>query len=392
MGNYVEVTKRGFGRRGKDSIGGALFGLVLVLVGAVLLFWNEGRAVKRYKDLKEGAGAVVAIDSAQVDPAAEGKLVHLVGETRTAAPLRDADFGISAPAVKLVRRAEMYQWVEVERSETRKSGSGTETVKTYSYEKQWRDSPVDSTRFKVAAEHRNPGEMRYRSATLTAEKVALGAFTLPPFLVAKMGNARPLPVESLEDASEEVRSAARLTADGLYFGNDPDAPAVGDLRVGFAAVPNGTVSVVAQQSASSFAPYRTKTGGTVELLESGSVAAADMFQMAQDRNKALTWGLRVGGFLLLGIAFSMVLGPIAVLASVLPFLGRLASAGTSIVAFLLAAILWCLTVSIAWILHRPVLGAAILAAAVVLFVLVAKRLRRSAPEPSPQTAGPPPLA
>ncbi len=389
MSDFVEVTRRGFGRRGKDSIGGAIFGVVLVLVGTVLLFWNEGRAVKRYKDLKEGAGAVVSVSADRVDPATEGKLVHLVGETKTTAPLQDADFGISIPAVKLIRKAEMYQWVEVERSETRKSGSGTETVRTYSYEKQWRDSPVDSTRFKVATEHQNPGGMKYRSATLVAETVSLGAFTLPPFLVAKIGNAKPLPVESLEGATEEVRASAKLAAGGLYFGNDPAAPAVGDLRVRFSSVPTGPVSIVAQQSGTTFVPYPTKTGGTVDLLEPGSVAAADMFQMAQDRNKFMTWGIRVGGFVLLGIAFSMILGPIAILASILPFLGRLVSTGTTIVAFLLAGILWSLTVSFAWIFHRPILGIAILAVTVVLSILVVKRLRR--PAPALQTAGPPPL-
>ncbi len=390
MSDFVEVTKRGLGRRGKDSIGGAIFGVVLVLAGTLLLFWNEGRAVKRYKDLKEGAGAVVSIASDRIDPATGGKLVHLTGETQVSAPLQDADFGISVPAVKLIRQVEMYQWVEVERSETRnKTGGGTETVKTYSYEKQWRDKPVDSSRFKVANDHRNPGEMKYRSTTITADAVALGAFTLPPFLVAKIGGARAFAVESLEAAAEAVRASARIAAGGVYFGSDPNAPAVGDLRVRFSSVPTGPVSVVAQQSGTTFVPYRTQTGGTVDLLEPGSVGAADMFQMAQDRNKFLTWGIRVGGFVLLGVAFSMILGPIAVLASILPFLGRLVSTGTTVVAFLLAAILWCLTVSFAWIFHRPLLGIAILAVTVVLFILVVKRLRR--PAPTLQTVGPPPL-
>ena len=126
MSDYVEVTRRGFGSRGKDSIGGALFGVVLVLIGTVLLFWNEGRAVKRYKDLKEGAAAVVSIPSDQVDPAMEGKLVHLKGETETGEPLKDEAFGVTAQAVKLIRKAEMYQWVEVVRTETKNTiGGGT---------------------------------------------------------------------------------------------------------------------------------------------------------------------------------------------------------------------------------------------------------------------------
>ncbi|MEQ1841989.1 MAG: hypothetical protein ABL994_16415, partial [Verrucomicrobiales bacterium] len=88
MSEFVEVTRRGLGGRSKDSIGGVFIGLILIAVGVILLFWNEGRAVKRYKDLKEGSGAVISIDSASLDPAMEGRLVHITGETKTPTPLK----------------------------------------------------------------------------------------------------------------------------------------------------------------------------------------------------------------------------------------------------------------------------------------------------------------
>lgn len=390
MSDFVEITKRGFGSRSKGSIGGAIFGLFLVAGVTFLLFWNEGRAVKRYKDLKEGAGLVVTVASEKIDSTMEGKLVHVTGESKTKAPLVDEDFGVSAEAVKLLREAEMYQWVEVVKTETRKkTGGGSEEIKTYSYERQWRDSPVDSSQFKVGGDHRNPVEMKYRDASQTASEVTLGAFSLPAFLVARIGGASPVVIESIDGASEAVRAAARIADGGFYFGNDPGSPAIGDLRVRFLAVPTGPISVVAQQAGGSFVPFTTKTGGSVDLLERGQVSAADMFQMAQDRNKMLTWAIRVGGFFLLGVGFSLVLAPIAVLASILPFLGRLVGAGTKIIAFLIAGIVWAITVSIAWIFYRPLLGIAILAVAIVLFVLVMKRLRQ--PSAASRQATPPPL-
>jgi hypothetical protein len=386
------VTRRGFFSRGKDSLGGALVGLIVVLIMTVVLFWNEGRAVKRYKDLKEGAGSVVSVASDTVDSASDGKLVHLTGETRVTTPLTDPDFGISVSGVKLIREVEIYQWVEVVKTETRnKLGGGTEEVKTYSYERQWRDRPVDSSRFKVAAEHRNPTEMKVRSTTFTADSVTLGAFTLPDFLVAQIGGGEPYVPESLDQAREDLRTGARI-ADGLvYFGANPASPTVGDLRIRFTRVPTGPVSVVAQQSGSTFVSYRTQTGGTLDLLELGTVGAQEMFQMAQDRNKMLTWGIRILGFFVLGIGFSMILRPIAVLASILPFLGRLVGTGTTFVAFLLGGIVWCLTVSIAWIFYRPILGISILVVTGVLLVLVVKRLRGRGPSAPPLPAGPPPL-
>jgi hypothetical protein len=392
MSDYVEVTRRGFFSRGKDSLGGALVGLIVVLIMTVVLFWNEGRAVKRYKDLKEGAGSVVSVASDTVDPASDGKLVHLTGETRVTAPLTDPDFGISVSGVKLIREVEIYQWVEVVKTETRnKLGGGTEEVKTYSYERQWRDRPVDSSQFKVAAEHRNPTEMKVGPATYTATTVTLGAFTLPDFLVAQIGGGEPYVPESLDQAREDLRAGARIVDGLVYLGADPASPTVGDLRIRFTRVPTGPVSVVAQQSGSTFVSYRTQTGGTLDLLELGTVGAQEMFQMAQDRNKVLTWGIRILGFFVLGIGFSMILQPIAVLASILPFLGRLVGTGTTVVAFLLGGIVWCVTVSIAWIFYRPLLGIAILAVTAVLLVLVVKRLRGRGPSAPPLPAGPPPL-
>jgi len=396
MSNYVEVTRRGIGGRGKDSIGGAFVGLIMVAVAVILLFWNEGRAVKRAKDLKEGAGSVVSVASDKVDPAMEGQLVHLTGETKTSGMLEDPEFGIVVAAIKLIREVEMYQWVEVEKSEEKTSvGGTTETTTTYTYQKEWKDSPVDSSRFKVTSGYENPREMKYRSSTLTAEGVTMGAFDLPGFLVSQIGGATPLSVESLDKAAEDIRTGGRLHEGGVYLGANPNAPAVGDMRVSFLSVPTGPISVVAQQAGKTFVSRRTATGGELNLLENGIVSAEEMFRLAHERNKFLTWAIRVGGFFLLSMGFGMVLRPIAVLASILPFLGRIVGAGTTMIAFLLAGILWTLTVAVAWIFYRPLLGIAILIVTVVLIVMVVKRLRKSGPALTsgpPAFDGPPPLS
>jgi hypothetical protein len=397
MSNYVEVTRRGIGSRGKDSIGGAFVGLIMVALAVILLFWNEGRAVKRAKDLKEGAGSVVSVASDRVDPAMEGQLVHLTGETKTSGMLEDPEFGIGVAAIKLIREVEMYQWVEVEKSEEKTSvGGTTETTTTYTYQKEWKDSPVDSSRFKVTSGYENPREMKYRSSTLTAEGVTMGAFDLPGFLVSQIGGATPLSVESLDKAAEDIRTGGRLHEGGVYLCANPNTPAVGDMRVSFLSVPTGPISVVAQQAGKTFVSRRTATGGELNLLENGIVSAEEMFRLAHERNKFLTWAIRVGGFFLLSMGFGMVLRPIAVLASILPFLGRIVGTGTTVIAFLLAGILWTMTVAVAWIFYRPLLGIAILVVTVALIVMVVKRLRKPAAAPGlasgpPAFDGPPPL-
>ncbi|MDF1659231.1 MAG: TMEM43 family protein [Verrucomicrobiales bacterium] len=392
MSNLVEVTRQGFGSRSKNSIGGAIFGVLLVAISAAVLFWNEGRSVKRYKDLNEGASKVVSVASDQVDPANEGQLIHLTGDAKTSKPLIDSQFGVSSAAVKLIRSTEMYQWVENVRSREQENvGGSVETTKTYSYSKEWKSSLVDSSQFKDPNGYRNPSSLKYKSNTLIADDVTVGAFRLPRFLVEKINGGEHLPANSLDGASAEVKANGKLHEGGVYFGTSPLEPSVGDIRVNFTFVPTGAISLVAQQSGNSFVSYAAKTGGKLDLLDRGTVSAEEMFVSAHQANKVLTWGLRVAGFFLMMAAFSMILKPLSVFASVLPFLGRIVETGTSVIAFLLAGILWTVVVAFAWIFYRPILGITLLLITIACLVLIVRRLREK-PDTSVPTPGvPPPL-
>ena len=113
--SFTEITTKSWGTRLGKSIKGVLFGLVLIVGSCIFLFWNEGRAVQTQRSLTEGASLVVLVDPARVDPANDGKLVHLSGDLKPGAPLTDPDFTVSATALRLVRTVEMYQWKEEER-------------------------------------------------------------------------------------------------------------------------------------------------------------------------------------------------------------------------------------------------------------------------------------
>ena len=138
--SFTEVTTKSWGSRIGESIKGVLFGLVLVVGSCIFLFWNEGRAVQTERSLTEGASLVVPVDPSRVDPANDGKLVHLSGDLKPGAPLTDPDFTVSATALRLARTVEMYQWKEESKSETRKNvGGSEETVTTYEYVRTWSD-------------------------------------------------------------------------------------------------------------------------------------------------------------------------------------------------------------------------------------------------------------
>jgi hypothetical protein len=136
----------------------------------------------------------------------------------------------------------------------------------------------------------------------------------------------------------------------------------------------GEYSVIAAQVGSTFEPFLTSVGGTIELVASGARSAEAMFASAQAQNTAITWGLRVFGFILMFMGLGLVLRPLSVLADVLPILGNIVGAGTNLIAALIAAVLSLLTISIAWLFYRPLLAVALLAVAAGLTWLIRSRL------------------
>src|SRR5688572_23042713 len=231
--SYTETTTKSWSSRLGESIKGVLFGLVLIVGSCAFLFWNEGRAVQTQRSLTEGASLVVAGDAARVDPANDGKLVHISGDLKAGAPLADPEFAVSASALRLVRVIEMYQWKEEQRTETRKNvGGSEETVTTYEYVRTWSESRIDSSRFKRQEGHINP-QMRYRGASYTARDATLGAFRPGANVIEMLPANQDVPLDSSLVEKLRGRVGGPVTAaDGrIYLGENPSSPRIGDLRV-----------------------------------------------------------------------------------------------------------------------------------------------------------------
>ena len=396
--SITEVTNQSWLSRLGGAFKGILFGILLIVAAFILLFWNEGRAVKRHKTLQEGAAAVVPVSADRVDPGHEGNLVHVSGRAETDETLTDDTFGVAAPALRLERRVEMYQWQEDKETKTeKKTGGGTRTTTTYSYDKEWSERPVDSSRFHSPSGHENPATMPWQSSETTADRVTVGAYRLSPGLVSAIDRWQELPVTGTDTLPPELRDRVRADDGGYYTGDgSPSSPRIGDVRVSFRVVEPTQVSIVSQQVGDSFRPYRAKAGGTVELLELGTVGPEEMFATAERQNTLLTWGLRLAGLLLMAFGFSRLLRPLVVFADVLPPVGSLVGAGVGFVSFLLAAVISLLTIAVAWVVYRPLLGVTLISLAVAVTVYLVVRARRATPvaapagAPAPTPAVPPP--
>ena len=379
---FTTSTRTSYGSRLGSSLKGIGMGLVVFLVGFPVLFWNEGRAVRRTRDLKEGEKKFVPIESGTIDPANEGALVHFTGRAVTGAVLADPVFGVAVTGdLQLVRTVEMYQWTEEVREETKKNVGGSETTKTtYNYTKQWSSSLEDSSSFEHAKGHENPADFAFPEESWLAEDVCVGAFAIPSDRVRAIGTPKSLPLAADVPPAALPTNATRL-AHGWYIpaasgGGTPQAPQVGDERVTFTHVPQTDVSFVAKQTGSTIAPYPTKNN-PLFLQQDGVRSADEMFASAHRSNKIVTWLLRLLGFILLFAGLSAVLRPIRVLADVLPFLGRIVGMGLGFVAFVVALVCWLVTVAVAWVAYRPLVGIPLLVAAAALVFLLVKRSREA---------------
>jgi hypothetical protein len=388
MANSItEVTSMGWGGRLMNSIKSVLFGVVMFLGSFVLLWWNEGNSIRTATGLTEGASVVVKVSPDQVVSANEGKLVHMSGDVKTDEFLDDTDFNIHVNALKLTRNVDMYQWKEEkEEKEEKKVGGGTETTTTYSYSMGWSSGRINSEEFKESAGHENP-DLAVSESTQIVGKATIGAFTLNDALLSSVDDHSPLQVPNL-DGTKYKGSA--VTDQGVYIGSGSAAsPQVGDVRVSFSIVKPGPVSIIAKQHADTFEDWITGTGTTISLLDHGTVSPEIMFKEAQDANTLMTWILRAVGFIVMFIGLSMVFKPFVVLADVLPFLGNLLGVGVGIFSFAVSLLLSSLTIAIAWIFYRPVLGITLLVIGIGAFVLIyrwSKKKKEAKATAQPETA------
>ncbi len=187
-------------------------------------------------------------------------------------------------------------------------------------------------------------------------------------------------MDSSKTLPAEIASKGKIHDGRFNIGTDPASPKVGDVRISFQIVKPLEVSLVSQQLGSSFEPFVSKTGKTLEMLSPGTLSTEAMFIQAEKSNATLTLILRVVGFVLMFIGLSMVLRPLSVLADVLPFLGNLVSMATGLVAFLVAGICALVTIAVAWVVYRPLLGVALLIAAggLAYFLITASKKKAKA--------------
>ena len=400
---YTETTTTGYGSRITNSLKGILTGFLLLIAGTILLWWNEGRAVKTAKSIKNAVEQTTPVaDLSTYNQALNGQMICASGFAKTDDYVSDPFFGIGETAIRIERKVEFFQWVEHSQSKTEdKVGGKQETTTTYTYSKAWTSSPINSSDFKDS-EYQNKNFVvmgNMESADFQAKNVTVGAYILPEGMISSISGSEPiavnLPADKIADLNKTVAQTlskgdslnfVTVTNNQIYLGENPNNPAIGDIKITFTKVMPTTVTIWARVVNNTFEHYvDAKHGKGVGGLYMGTRSLDSLQEQAESNNNFMTWLLRIVGFLLVFFGFKGLFGLLIAILKVLPFLANIANVAVSIVCGVVGFAWSLIIIAIAWLFYRPVLAIALIAVVVALFIFLSKR-SKEAKAPAEQPA------
>ncbi len=372
--SYSNSSSENWFSRLMESFKTVFLGFILFTGAFFLIWWNEGRAIKTTLGIEQGLNVMVEANLNEIDPNNNGKLVHLSGKVSSGELLTDHDFHFSVNAIKLRRSVEMFQWIEKKSvKKNTKIGGSEETKTTYSYEKQWEKKLIDSDQFEKRKKHKNPKVIPFNEYNIQSRKVNIGVYQLSPSLITGVNHYKAY--ENINLDSVNYKNAKLIydknNSPTVYLGDgEINKPKIGDIIVSFDVVPvDDDYSIIAQQQKKSFTPFKTASGTTIEVITKGIPSSDEMFGAEHSSNNIVTWLYRLGGLLMLYFGIKNIFNPLVVLAEIIPILGKLLDMGISLFAGVIAFILAFITIAIAWVFHRPILGISLLAIALIVGIV-----------------------
>ena len=190
---------------------------------------------------------VTEADPGTVDPSLDGKIVHVSGVLKADAPIVDPDTGISVRGLSLHRDVAMFQWAH------------EETFYTNHHRTLW--SPTRIPQGPTLTNPKAPSNplMPFEAATFDADNPYLGAYGLDTPLIAAALRFRPT---SIGDPGQNTGGNM------LNLSNDPNDPAIGDMKVWYSDSPYQVISVIGIQSGGKLMPIHSmRTGEDLVLLQ-----------------------------------------------------------------------------------------------------------------------------
>ena len=342
----------------KNPFSGIIGGFILLAIGTVLLWHNEGSFVANMKAVKDVSKNVVEVSSETVDASNEGKLVCLNGDLKIGSDaVTDPVFSISEKTAKLTRVVEIYQWQEKEETENDKT--------SYTYEKVWSDDLIDSSSFH-SSWHENPTSRAYNSEVFCADDVKVGAFSLSKKQIESLSAN----TEVKFDSTSTIPDGYQIADNYITNSKDVSYPEIGDIRISFKYNNYTEVTVLAVQQKDSFIDYTSDNGKTINRVNSGKMNSKQVLDKMTDENNTSKWIMRIIGAVAVILGYICIISPISKLTSFVPLLGNFVTSTLNLIATLVGIIHSIIIVAIAWFVYRPILSIVLIVVAVGLVIAI----------------------
>ena len=337
------------GKKGAKA-GGLLGGIIILIIGIVLLWNNEGRTVKTQSAINEAMSSYTDVASDTIDSKYEGKVIATIGkiDLTNSNTLEDQKFGIKVTGAKLKRVVEMYQWQEECTTDENNTENCTHT-------KVWSDSLIDSSQFTKSG-YTNPTSFKYEGKEYFATNVKVGAFDLPERLLQSLSYNVDLDNEALTSMYKNSVDGFKL--DGNYITNTVNSEEykIGDLRISYSYASDGEVSILGVQNGTTINAFVGKKGKSIYTIQRGSHTGKEMLNNMTKTNNIIKWALRVLGVILVIGGIGSLFNPIVSLADKVPVLRNIVNFGTNLISTVLGLSISLLVIAIAWFRFRPVLS------------------------------------
>lgn len=346
--------------KNNSKVGGILIGIILVIVGVIVLWLNEGRTVKTYNMINEAQKEYIDVTSTQIDVNNNGKLIATNGEIKFLSGPVDNEFNIHVQSPKLYRKVEIYQWKE--NCDEDRNGN-----KRCHYNKVWDDEIIDSNTFEDA-NYINPTSKPYSNSAFYASNVQVGAYSVDEELLKQLNTNVKL---NLSD--NQIATTNGLYAINNYYTNvQNNTPQIGDIRISYTYASTQTASILAVQNNSSFRPYKSKDGYQIYELEEGTLNGSEILKKLSDENNMTKWILRLVGSFLVIFGLLAIVSPVQKLANFIPIVGTIFGWISGLAVLIVGLAISLSTIAIAWLRYRPLLSVGLLAAVAVIIVMLKK--------------------
>lgn len=382
MGPNTFTTRSTYGGRLIGALLGVPIGILLLVGACVLIYWNEGRV-----DYSKIASKSTPVDSSQVSQAENGQFISVTGPLSSSPPLGDGAYLQPGQYVAVHRLVEEYSWVEQQQTNN--------NTTTYTYTEEWTDNPADSSNFHDPQGHQNPPKA-LDDTTIRASSAKVGAYpfdpqtiTLPSMQSITLTTSdTTLPSQS---ATPGPLSHLTLASTQYIYGGAGSlaAPQIGDIRISYEAVDDGTTATVfGLLNNGTLNAYTDPHNHTIYDLLMGDRQTA--ISTLHTQYESSLWIFRGLGILMIWIGLMMILSPLDALIDFIPIIGEIGKAIIAAITLPVALITGITMILISYSLHH--IWALVIALVIMLGLFIGlfkliKKIRKIPPrnsQPSPQ--------